>query len=116
MNYRTIAFAFLIFMFGQCLVWFQVNAPILWSWGKTWKWLLILGGLPITWLFMSATEIAVTGFAGSFWPGRFMSFVSGMLIFTILTYMFCNEPITTKTAISLVLALALILIQLFWKS
>ena len=104
MNYRTIAIAFLIFMLGQCLVWFQVNAPILWSWGKSWKWLLIVGGIPIT------------GFAGSFWPGRFMSFVSGMLIFTILTYMFCNEPITTKTAVSLVLALSLILIQLFWKS
>jgi hypothetical protein len=45
-----------------------------------------------------------------------MSFVSGMLIFTILTYMFCNEPITTKTVLSLTLALTLILIQLFWKS
>ena len=111
-----IAIAFLIFMLGQCLVWFQVNAPILWPWGKSFKWLLIICGIPITWLFMLATDLAVAGNAGLFWPGRFMSFVSGMLIFTILTYMFCNEPITTKTAVSLVLAISLILIQLFWRS
>lgn len=64
---------------------------------------------------MEATRLSVSGFSGLFWPGRFMSFVSGILIFTLMTYLFKDEGINMKTAISLVLAFALILVQLFWK-
>ena len=41
----------------------------------------MLFGIPITYLFMEATRFAVTGFQGEFWPGRFASFVSGIMIF-----------------------------------
>jgi hypothetical protein len=75
----------------------------------------MLMGVPITWLFMEATRLAVDGFAGVFWPGRFVSFVSGITIFAIMTWVFRDEAINLKTAVSLGLAFALILIQLFWK-
>ena len=64
---------------------------------------------------MDATRYAVSGFGNLFWPGRFMSFTAGIFIFTIMTYMFREEAINVKTAISLVLAFSLILVQLFWK-
>ena len=64
---------------------------------------------------MEATRYAVSGFGGQFWPGRFTSFVAGIFIFTIMTYMFKGEVINLKTAVSLMLALSLILVQLFWK-
>ena len=116
MNYKHIIFSILIFLVGQSIVWIQVNGPLIWPWAKTWKWALILLGVPITWLFMEATRLAVSGFDGSFWPSRFLSFVTGISMFAAMTWIFRDESINMKTAISLVLAFSLILIQLFWKS
>jgi len=115
MSYKQIALAFFLFILGQILVWIQLNGPLLWSWARDWRWALIIMGLPITWIFMKATESVVNGFGGVFWPGRFISFTAGIFIFSILTYMFKSEPVTTKTAISIILAFLLILVQLFWK-
>ena len=115
MNYRLILYSLILYLIGQCIVWVQVNGPIIWPWASKYKWLLILCGLPITYIFMEATRMAVTGFEGLFWPGRFVSFVSGIIIFSVLTYIFCNEGINTKTLVSLCLAICLLLVQLFWK-
>ena len=75
----------------------------------------MLCGIPITYLFMEGTRIAVAGFDGLFWPGRFVSFVSGIIIFTAMTYLFRGEAVNLKTATCLLLAFSIILIQLFWK-
>ena len=116
MSYKHIALSFALFLIGQILVWIQLNGPLLWDWAKTWKWLLIFMGIPITWIFMEATSAIVTGFGGLFWPGRFISFVAGIIIFTAMTYMFREEAINLKTTVSLLLAFCLIIVQLFWKS
>ena len=116
MNYKYIFTSILIFLLGHIVVWIQVNGPILWPWAKSYRFLLMLLGVPITWAFMEATRFSVQGFGGQFWPGRFMSFVAGIFVFTIMTYLFRNEAINLKTAVSLCLALSLILVQLFWKS
>jgi hypothetical protein len=115
MNYRLIIISALLFIIGQALVWMQVNGPIIWPIAKTYRWGLMLLGIPITWLYMEATQRAVAGFNGEFWPARFVSFVSGIIIFTAFTYMFRGESVTAKTAVCLVLAFAIIFIQLFWK-
>jgi hypothetical protein len=115
MNYKHIALSFLIFTLGQAVVWVQTNGPLIWEWAKTYKTALMLLGVPITWAFMEATRYAVSGFEGQFWPGRFTSFVSGIFVFTLMTYFFREEGITMKTGISLGLAFSLILVQLFWK-
>ena len=104
-----------MFTLGQAIVWIQVNGPIIWQWAKDYRWLLLICGIPITYLFMEATRFAVQGFAGEFWPGRFLSFVSGIIIFTLMTYLFRGESVTAKTATCLVLAFSIIFIQLFWK-
>jgi hypothetical protein len=64
---------------------------------------------------MEATRYAVSGYGGQFWPGRFTSFVAGIIVFTIMTYLFKGEAINLKTSVSLLLAFGLILVQLFWK-
>jgi len=115
MNFKFIALSALMFTIGQCLVWIQVNGPIIWPWAREWRWALMLFGVPITYLFMQATQHAVNGFDGEFWPGRFLSFVSGIVIFTAMTYMFRGEAVNIKTATCLVLAFSIIFIQLFWK-
>jgi len=115
MNYRLITIAIILFIIGQGMVWIQINGPLIWPWAKKYKLLLLLVGIPITYIFMEATRLTVNGFEGQFWPGRFVSFVSGIMIFTAFTYFFKGEGITLKTAISLTLASCIILIQLFWK-
>lgn len=115
MNFKFIFSAFLMFALGQGIVWFQVNGPIIWPLAKQYRWALIVLGVPITWLFMRATATAVDAFEGQFWPARFLSFVTGIIIFTILTWLFRGEGINAKTAVSLCLAFMIIFIQLFWK-
>lgn len=115
MNYKHIALSFFLFLFGQIIVWIQVNGPLIWLWAKEYRFLLMILGIPITWLFMEATKFSVSGFENLFWPGRFMSFTAGIFIFTIMTYLFREEAINVKTGISLILAFSLILVQLFWK-
>ena len=115
MNLKYIVAAALLFTIGQCIVWVQVNGPIIWSWAEKWRWALMLCGVPITYLFMEGTRLAVTGFHGEFWPGRFVSFVSGIVIFSAMTYFFRGEAISLKTATCLLLAFSIIFIQLFWK-
>ncbi len=115
MNYKHIALSLSIFFLGQIVVWVQVNGPLLWQWAKTYKLALMFLGVPITWAFMEATRYAVSGFGGNFWPGRFVSFVAGIFVFTFMTYIFKGEAVNLKTAVSLLLALSLILVQLFWK-
>jgi hypothetical protein len=115
MNVRYILISILLFLIGQSVVWIQVNGPLLWNWARTWKWALMILGVPITWLFMEGTRYAVTGFEGNFWPSRFVSFVSGIIMFTVMTWLFKSEVITLKTVISLCLAFCIIIIQVFWK-
>jgi hypothetical protein len=115
MNYKHIATSILIFLLGQIVVWVQVNGPLLWQWARTYKLGLMFLGVPITWAFMEATRYAVSGFGGQFWPGRFTSFVAGIIVFTVMTYVFKEEAVNLKTGVSLLLALSLILVQLFWK-
>ena len=115
MNYKYILLSFSLFLIGQILVWIQVNGPLIWPWAKEHRFLLMVLGIPITWLFMEATRYSVEGFGNLFWPGRFMSFTAGIFIFTVMTYLFREETINVKTSISLVLAFSLILVQLFWK-
>jgi hypothetical protein len=115
MRYRLIIFSILLFLLGHVFVWLQLNGPILWPGFKKYKILLVIMGIPITYIFMEATRLTVTGFEGLFWPGRFVGFVCGITIFTIFTYAFAGEAITLKTIVSLILAFSLIIIQLFWK-
>ncbi|MDB4543238.1 hypothetical protein N9Z73_00155 [bacterium] len=71
--------------------------------------------MPISYILIYATREVVLGFDGSLWPGRLLGFGSGMIVMAICTWWFMGEGITTKTFISLLLATALVLIQIFWK-
>jgi len=62
-----------------------------------------------------AAKYTVQAFDGAMWPQRFIGFASGIVIYAWGTSYYFNQPIDTKTIISLSLALMLILIQLLWK-
>ena len=104
-----------LFLFVQILTWFQLNGQFVWPWFKNNILLLCLFGLPISWLYIEATRLGFIAFDGMLWPGRLLGFGMGMLSFAVLAYIFLGEGLTWKTITSLVLATALVFIQVFWK-
>lgn len=114
MNQLTLAIV--LFTLGQSLIWIQTNGQFLWKWfDKNPLLLSVMFGSLISYIFIIATKLIVVHFEGLLWPGRFIAFGTGMISFVVLTWFFMGEGITTKTAISLVLATTLVSIQIFWK-
>ena len=109
-------YGFLLFFLGQGLIWIQTNGQFIWPWFKKNPWPVAIGfGSVISYILIHATRMVVEHFDGLLWPGRFIGFASGMVVFAGLTWLFLGEGITTKTMISLGLAFALICVQLFVK-
>ena len=109
-------YAVFLFALGQSLIWFQTNGQFFWKWAKDHPlWMAFIFSTPIAIIFIKATELIVIYFNGALWPGRFIGLATGIMSFAILTSVYMNEGINAKTAISLVLATALVAIQILWK-
>ena len=115
MSSKLILISVFWFFLGHIAVWFQLNGQFKWEWFKEHTFILALCGIPISFLYIWGTKYAVNGFDGLLWPGRFIGFGIGMVVYAIFTSYFFNEGITMKTAVSLSLCLMLITIQVFWK-
>jgi hypothetical protein len=104
----------LIFI-AQALVWFQMYGPLRIEWLKGNHWFIYGSAIPITYLFVLAIRLCTEAFGGDMYPSRFLTFTLGVVSFAVLTWYFNGEGINMKTAVSLILALSIILIQIFWK-
>lgn len=112
---KGILIACLFFTIGHLLIWFQLNGQFIW---KIWRdniLLVSLIGIPASIMFITATKYAVNAFSGSFWPSRFIGFSIGIFIYGAMVSYFFNEGINAKTLITLLLALSIVIIQIFWK-
>ena len=106
----------LLYVVGQSLIWLQTNGQFVWPWFKKNPFIVsLLGGTLISYMFIKATAFIAEYYDGALWPGRFIGFSMGIASFAILTWYFLGEGINTKTAISLMLAFALVSVQIFWK-
>ena len=110
---KYIIITILLFFFNNIIIWYQLNSQLVWDWAKGPKsmWLMALMGIPISLLFWYATKIGYEGF-GNLWAVRFMGFATSMMTFPIMTYLYLGEVMTMKTILTLILALAIMLIQL----
>jgi len=112
---KSILMGLMWFFIAHVAVWFQLNGQFKWDWFKNNEWILALFGVPIAFLYLWGTKHAVNGFDGLLWPGRFIGFGVGMVVYAICTGYFFNEGISPKTMVSLGLAVLLISVQLFMK-
>ena len=112
---KNLILCLLLFVIAQTMVWLQLNGQFVWDSFRKYEWILILCGLPISWVFLEATRQGVAAFDGLLWPQRFLAFACGIIIFSLFTWLLKGEGINTKTLISLCLASCLVLIQIFWK-
>jgi len=104
-----------LLIFGNILHWFQMQMHFMevyknhWFWSSP-TWMAVFG-LPIGYLFFEATRLSYEHF-GFTWNIRMIGFGIGTLIFGLMSFFLLKEIPTMKTIICLLLALAIILIQL----
>ena len=105
----------LLFLLGQTLVWYQINGQFLSDWIKQRPLMMSFLGIPISYVYIYATQYLVEAFNGDLWPQRLIGFSMGMIAFAFLTWIHLNQAITLKTAVTLALATAIVVIQIIWK-
>ena len=105
------------FAIAQSITWFTSNMQILYPWLKTPKGigLMVIASMPATVFYVIGTRDLYAA-TSTLWSVRLLGFSMGVVTFTVWTYFILKEGITVKTAISLLLSLAIVLIQVFWKT
>jgi len=108
-----IVYTVLFFFIANILVWYQLNSQLVWDWAKTTKsmWVMSILGVPISMMFWYATKFGYDGF-NSLWKVRLLAFSVSMLVFPIMTWLYLGEVITFKIAISILLAIIIMILQL----
>jgi hypothetical protein len=105
----------LLFLLGQTLVWYQINGQFISTWMKGHPLAVSFLGVPISFVYIYATQHLVEAFDGDMWPQRLIGFSMGMIAFAFLTWLHLNQGITLKTGVTLILAITIVLIQILWK-
>ena len=105
-----------LFLIGQVTSWYQTNGQFISKWFKEHPfWTILIFAFPIGYSYIEATKVIAETFNGQVWPTRLLGFSIGILSFTTLTYFHFDESITLKTGVILILALTIVLIQVFWR-
>ena len=107
---NKLSIALILSIIGNLFAWVHMNAQFRWEWAKGPLFITMMG-IPVSWCFYYSTRYYVEHF-GVQWSMRMMGFGIGTVSFGILTWIFLNEIPTLKIYISLLLALAIILLQL----
>ncbi len=102
--------AMLVALFGHVAAWFHMQAQFKWEFGKS-VWWIVLGGIPISFAFYYATRWYYDYF-GNFWYVRPIGFGMATIVFTLLTWLILHELPDTRTVISVILSVVIIMIQL----
>ena len=116
MNIAPLISGVTFFLLAHIMVFFQLNGQFKWGWFKEHEWVMAIIGIPISFLYIWATKYTVQSLDGLLWPTRFIGFGIGMVVYAILVSYFFNEGVNVKTAVSLLLAIVLIFIQVAWKN
>ena len=113
---NNITIGILYFVAGNILAWFQFNSQFVWKWWEN-KPLLssLIFAIPMGMCFWYAIRHVVMATDG-LWASKLIGFGVSNFVFGIMTYVFLSESIFTfKTLSCLVLAMAIIGIQVYWK-
>lgn len=102
-------------LFGQILSFMQLQASIKYGWTEKYLWLILLLGVPNVWVYLQSVNHFIIAFNGTLWESRLLGFAIGVVVFAFMGWLMFSEPMTGKTAVSLLLALCIVLIQVLWR-
>ena len=115
MNTKLLLLGFIYFVVGQVLIWFQSHLQFFNSWSKDHPFLVAIPGVLVSYVSILATKYMAEAYDGLVWPSRLIGFGIGIIIFSGLTWAILGEKIEMKSAVCVLLALCILLIQLNWK-
>jgi hypothetical protein len=102
-------------LLAQSGTFIQLQGNARYDWFSKYPIILLLSGIPLTWLYILSTKNMVLAFNGQMWPTRILGFGIGVIVFAFMSHYLFKEPITFKTILCLLLSLIIILIQIFMK-
>jgi hypothetical protein len=114
-NVSNIVIGIFFGILAQVATFYQLQGPMKYEWFKNHYWLTVMMGIPISMLFMFSVKNMIIAFDGQMWPSRLIGFSIGAMVFTYMSWSLFNEPLTLKTLICLILALGILIVQLFLK-
>tara|TARA_R100001443_G_scaffold94722_2_gene101240 strand:- start:1948 stop:2295 length:348 start_codon:yes stop_codon:yes gene_type:complete len=112
----NLLYGILFFALGHIGAFLQLNGQFKWEWFKNNEWVIAAFGFILSFFYIWGTKYTVTGTEGLLWPARFIGFGVGVIIYAIMVSWLFGEGLSTKTIISLLISIALISIQVFWKN
>ena len=104
----------IVYLFvANIIAWYQIQGQFLT--GKVGKFLnndltIIILGIPIGWMLWKSAALSYTIFGGV-WNVRMIGFGMGTMIFGVMTWSILGEPPAWHTVVSILLAIAIILLQ-----
>tara|TARA_R100001460_G_scaffold42481_1_gene78600 strand:+ start:348 stop:695 length:348 start_codon:yes stop_codon:yes gene_type:complete len=115
MDPKLLTIGFIYFVVSATAIWFQTHAQFFNDWSKDNALLVAIPGFIISYWSIKATENIAEAYDGEVWPARLIGFGVGIILFSILTWLILGEKIEIKSAVCVLLAFCILIIQLFWK-
>jgi len=117
MNLQYLLVGIGCFFVAHFLTFYQLNGQFLQNtdWFRDNIFIVAGFGILLSFLYIWGTRYTVMGMDGLLWPARFIGFGIGMLLYGVLVSYHFNQGFSLKVAVSLLLCLALISIQVLWK-
>lgn len=104
----------LLITLAQVISYLQLQGQGKWQFFKDYPLVIMFLGLPIGYLLIQSTS-NINSYFGATWQGRLIGQGIGVVIFAVMSFFMFKESITLKTGICIVLALVIIIINIFWK-
>jgi hypothetical protein len=105
-------YSIVLLVISNIMAFYQLNGQFIWKDSSFWNngALMSIFGMPVGYMFFYATKFSYEHF-GFVWNMRMIGFGVGTIIFGIMSYAILKEIPTMKTFICILLAVAIILVQ-----
>jgi len=113
MNWNSLFLGVFYGTIAQIGTFLQLQGNIKYGWYQKYPVLLLLFAIPLSWLYIKSVEFFVLAFNGKIWPSRFIGFSLGVIVFAMMSRYLFGEPITTKVVVSIILAICIVLVQIY---
>ena len=113
MNWNSLILGIFYGTIAQIGTFLQLQGNIKYGWYQKYPIILLASAIPLAWLYIKSVELFVFAFNGKIWPSRFIGFSLGVIVFAILSRYLFGEPITIKVILSIILALLIVLTQIY---
>lgn len=112
---KELLYGILYGIVGQILTFLQLQGNIKWNWYQRFPIPILAMSIPMAFLYIKSVEHLVRAYNGELWPSRLIGFGVGIIVFYIMSLTLFGETLSLKTISCLLLAIAIICVQLFWK-